>query len=250
MDKKVSDIDWQDMVNAELRTVGPKTVKNAWGLVRSSLTDRKLPAPEIKLPQVPVKEIPFLQPEEIIPFCGAIKGDMAEIAVLLELQGLRRSEVKGLDWENIDLKNKKIKIRGARVQNKDGHFVHKETNKNVTSTRTVPIMIPQLLEALTAVKNKTGPVVLISTSTMLKHTNNACRAAGVTIVGNHGLRHSFASLGYHLGLSERQLMDLGGWADYMTMHKIYIRLAEADKRAANNAVFDFFKNANENANAV
>ena len=54
-------------------------------------------------------------------------------------------------------------------------------------------------------------------------------------------------------------MEHGGWADYMTMHKIYIRLAEADKKAANNAVFEFFKtrgekvlaedeNANVNAN--
>ena len=34
---------------------------------------------------------------------------------------------------------------------------------------------------------------------MLTHTKAACERAGVTVVGNHGLRHSFASLGYHLG---------------------------------------------------
>lgn len=259
MERKVSDIDWQRMVNIELKTMSAKTVKNAWGLVHAAVSDKGFSVPDVKLPQVSVKEIPFLQPDEIIPFCDAIKGDIAEIAVLLELQGLRRSEAKGLYWKNVDLKASQIKIRGARVQNKNGEFVHKDTNKNVTSVRTVPIMIPQLLEALNAVEDKTGPVVMVSENTMLRHAKEACKAAGITIVGNHGLRHSFASLGYHLGLSERQLMELGGWADYMTMHKIYIRLAEADKKAANNAVADFFKNrgedktekaenANENAN--
>lgn len=251
MEKKVSNIDWQRMINFELQTKSAKTVKNAWGLVHAAVSDKGVHLPDIKLPQVPVKEIPFLQPEEIIPFCDAIKNDIAEIAVLLELQGLRRSETTALNWENIDLKGKKIKIRGARVQNKDGGFVHKDTNKNTASARTVPVMIPQLLDALGAVENKTGPVVLVSENTMLRHAKRACEAAGVTVVGNHGLRHSFASLGYHLKLSERQLMELGGWSDYMTIHKIYIRLAEADRNAANNAVSDFFKsrgNANENAN--
>lgn len=260
MDKPARKIDYQEMITEELKTKSAKTVKNAYGLVHAALTHAKIPAPDVKLPQVPVKETPFLQPDEIMPFCDAVKGDIAEIAILLELQGLRRSEVKGLDWSNVDLKRKLIRIRGARVQNKDGEFVRKDTNKNQSSARTVPIMIPQLEASLKAVADKTGPVVTVAENTMLRHTKEACERAGVTVVGNHGLRHSFASLGYHLGLTERQLMDLGGWSDYMTMHKIYIRLAEADKDAANNAVAAFFKgasqqsqkqaskNANENAN--
>ena len=253
MDKPVRKIDYQAMINDELKIVGEKTVKNAWGLVHASLRLANVPVRDIKLPQVPVKEAPFLQPDEVMPFCEEIKGDIAEIAILLELQGLRRSEVKGLDWSNVDLKRKLIQIHGARVQNKDGEFVRKDTNKNKTSARPVPIMIPQLEAALRAVPEKTGPVVTVAENTMLRHAKEACKRAGVTVVGNHGLRHSFASLGYHLGLTERQLMDLGGWADYQTMHKVYIRLAQMDKAAAGSAISAFFseklkENANENAN--
>ena len=72
-------------------------------------------------------------------------------------------------------------------------------------------------------------------------TQKECRReAGVTVVGNHGLRHSFASLGYHLGISERQLMELGGWSDYQTMHKIYIRVAQSSEEAAKNKISEFF----------
>lgn len=241
MDKPVGKIPWQEMINAEVSKCSAKTLSNSWGLVRSSLADAGIPVPNVELAAVPVKEIPFLQPEEIKLFCEAIKGDIAEIGLLLELQGLRRSEALGLDWKDVDLKNKTIFVHGSRVQNKDGQFVNKDTAKNKSSSRRIPIMIPQLEDALSAVKLKQGRVVTVAENTMLKHTKEACKIAGVTVVGNHGLRHSFASLGYHLGISERQLMEMGGWSDYTTMHKIYIRVASKDKEAANNAISDFFK---------
>ena len=244
-----SKIDFQQMVNDEIGEVSEKTLQNAWGLVASSLRDAGIHVPSVKLPKVPVKEIPFLQPEEIKPFCKAVAGTSAEIPALLELHGLRRSEALALEWKDIDLKRKLIHIRGAVVRDSDGEYVRKETNKNRSSTRTIPIMIPQLSDALKAVEDKTGRVVVISGDAMNAGVKRACERAGVTGVTNHGLRHSFASLGYHLGISERQLMQLGGWADYHTMHKIYIRVSESSEKAAENKITDFFKeNANQNAN--
>ena len=239
------------MVNAEVGKIGAKTLKNAWAFARCALKEEAGISAVAKLPQVPIKEIPFLQPEEIIPFCDAMRGNIAEIPAMLELHGLRRSEALGLNWQDVDLRRGLLHVRGAVVQNKNGAFVKKATNKNATSTRTVPIMIPQLAEALAAVEKKTGAVVQIAANTMLRNVKETCRENGLTVVGNHGLRHSFASLAYHLGISERQLMELGGWANYMTMHKIYIRIAAADERAAQNAISDFFRNrgnANKNTN--
>lgn len=245
----VKDIrDWQAVINAEAAEVSPKTVKCAWGFLTKAMRSEGLSVPSVRLPQVPVKEIPFLQPDEIKPFLTAIEGNIAERAALLELHGLRRSEVLGLDWKDVDLKKDLIHIRGATVQNKDGAFVKKETNKNKSSTRTIPIMIPRLHDLLDAETNKKGSVVTIAANTMLRNIKDVCAGAGLTQVGNHGLRHSFASLGYHLGISERELMQLGGWSDYMTMHKIYVRVAACDEKAAQNKIAEFFKNANENAN--
>lgn len=44
----------------------------------------------------------------------------------------------------------------------------------------------------------------------------------------HGLRHSFASLAYHLRWTEKTTMRLGGWATPDVVHEIYTHLAHQD----------------------
>ena len=237
--KKLSTIKWQQMINDELEDVSEKTVKNAWGFVTPSLKSAGFPVPEVKLAKVPVNEIAFLQPEEIKPFCEALKGRSFEIPALLELHGLRLSEVLALDWSNVDCDKWIMTIKGARVRGSSG-MVDKATNKNETSTRKVPIMIPQLKDAMNAVTDKTGRVAHMNQSALLKDVKRTCKRAKVTEVTNHGLRHSFASLCYHQKISERQLMQWGGWADFQTMHRIYIRLAASAETEAAKTMEQFF----------
>ena len=256
--KKLPQIEWQQMIDDELKLVSEKTVRNAWGLVTASLKNINYPVPKVRLSPVPVNEIPFLQPEEIAPFCNAVKGRSYEIAALLELHGLRLSEVRGLDWENVDLKNNMITVKGAKVRSLDGD-IYKPQNKNKSSSRPVPLMIPQLIDALKAVPNKTGPVVTIRGGTLLDDIKRACIKAGVTVVSNHGLRHSFASLCYYLDIPERQIQEWGGWKDSIILHRIYIRLAASMETENQKTFTKFFKtkkagpkprnkNANKNAN--
>lgn len=241
LDKKLSEIKWQAMIDDELKLVGEKTVSNAWGLVRPSLKHIGYPVPKVKIAPAPVKEIPFLQPEEIKPFCEAVKGKNYEIAALLALHGLRMSELKALDWKDIDLKNGVINVRGAFVKGPDG-FVDKETNKNRTSTRPVPIMIPQLTTALKEADPKQGRVVTIHPSVLLRDVKRACKHANVTEVTVHGLRHSFASLCFYLKIPNRQIKEWGGWKNDITLNRIYIRLA-ASMKTENKATFTkFFEN--------
>ncbi len=240
LDTPVGQIKWQQMIDDELKIVSEKTVKNAWGLVRPALKNLGYPVPDVKLATVPVKEIAFLQPEEIKLFCKSFKGRSYEIAALLGLHGLRLSEVKGLTWDNIDLKRSTIRVSGAYVKGHDG-FVDKETNKNATSTRTVPIMIPQLKTALEAVENKTGRVVTIFHTSLNRDVQRACDKAKVTKVSFHGLRHSFASLCFHLHIPMEQIQTWGGWSNDATLKKIYIHLAasaETDNKAAFTGFFN------------
>lgn len=247
MGDPIDEIDYQELINEEVKSgVSPKTIKNSWALIAVALKVEHHKSPSVMLPQVPVVHKPYLRPDEIIPFCDAIKGDIAEIASLLELHGLRRSEAAGLDWKDVDLKRELIYVRGALVMGENGP-ISKDTNKNATSTRTVHIVIPQLLDALKSVKEKKGRVVTVSFQTMLRHTKLACERAGVTIVGNHGLRYSCASLAYYLGISERQLMAMCGWADYGTMHKIYVRISEDSVNESFNGLKKFFENRGTDA---
>lgn len=239
LDRPLGQIKWQRMIDDELRKVSAKTVKNGWGLVTPSLKFVGYPVPSVRLAQVPVKETAFLQPEEIKPFCEAVKGRPYEIAALLMLHGLRLSEMKALTWA--DIGKNSIRVCGAYVKGHDG-YVDKDTNKTTLSTRHVPIMIPQLTKALDKKRGKDEEkVVSITGSVLLRDVKRACERAGVTICGNHSLRHSFASLCFYLKIPLEQIQKWGGWEDDKTLKRIYIHLAASAEDDHQKSFSGFFK---------
>lgn len=233
---------WQEVINAEAAICSPKTVKNAWGLIRPAIEAAGVELPKVKLPQLVPKEPVFLTPEQISVFVAAVKGTPVEIPALLGLHSLRRSEIAALDWANIDLKKRIIKVSGAVVPGENWTLVEKPTNKNSASTRAVPIMIPELYDALKAVPDKSGKVVTCYISTIYDWVNKVCDENGLPRLGVHGLRHSFASLAYHVRMSEQAAMQIGGWSDYATMRKIYTHLSTQDINAAANSMSKFYDN--------
>lgn len=241
MQKPISEVsDWQQVINEEALECSPKTLKNAWGLISPALKNAGLSLPKVTLPQVAPKEPVYLSPEQIKTFVAALKGTSVEIAALLGLHSLRRSEIAALDWSNVDLEKGTIKVAGSVVPGENWTLVEKPTNKNRTSTRTIPIMIPELYDALKAVKDKTGKVVTCYISTVYERVNKVCEDNGLPKLGVHGLRHSFASLAYHVRMSEQAAMQIGGWSDYATMRKIYTHLSAQDVKQAENAMSDFY----------
>lgn len=227
MGKRLDDLDrrtLQRMVNDEARVVSPKTVRNAWGLVAASLKDYGVDT-AINLPAVPPAERPWLTADEVLLFCSAVRGQTCEIPALLALCSLRRSEIAALEWNDIDLKAGTINVRRSYVEGSDG-FVEKKTNKTASSTRVVPIIIPQLSEALRRVKDKAGKLTYGHPNTIYTQVNKVCRDAGLPAVGIHGLRHSFASLCHYLGIPEMECARMGGWSDLGTMRKIYTHLSD------------------------
>lgn len=251
-ERRITDIEpgeWQGIVNDEAKLCSAKTLKSAWSFVRCVYRETTRQAlPFVKLPQLVPASRPWLDYEQIQSFITAVAGEPCEIPALLALCSLRRSEIMGMDWKNIDLSANVIRVEGAAVYDDEQKLTRKATNKTKASRRVVPIIIPQLTEALKRERRNTGLLVTCNPNTLWAQINRVCTMAGLPLVGVHGLRHSFASLCYHLGLGEHDVMALGGWDDYNTVHKIYTHLSERDKDAAAQKLRDFFKNANENAN--
>ena len=147
--KRITDVtDWQAVVNREAQLVGPKTLKNAWMLLASAIEHRTGSRPAVTLPQVTRSEHPFLTPEQLGEFLDAVRDTPTELPALLGLCSLRSSEIFGLLWQDVDLKAHTVTVRGALVLDKDGNWIRKETTKTAGSARTVPILMPRLLELL------------------------------------------------------------------------------------------------------
>ena len=229
MEKKIDDIDWQNVIDNE--DCSPKTLQNAWGLIKSAMRYIEMLPPKVELPKVISEERPFLEPEDIPVFLKAIHGTTFELAALLGLHSLRRSELCDLTYDDINLKKQTIRVKGAAVLDKDGHIVHKETNKNETSTRIVPIMIPRLLEILQEQLDggAEGYIIPHHPNSIYGAINAVCEKNNLPLIGCHGLRHTFVSLAFHLQWSIKTTMRVGGYKDDTVVRKIYYHLAQSDK---------------------
>lgn len=233
---------WQRIVNQEAKKCGAKTLKNAWGFLSAVIEDATGRKISVRKPQVVPNELPFLTAEQIPVFLSAIRGKRCEIAALLALSSLRRSEILALHWDDIDLKNNCIYVHGAAVQGTDNALVHRKENKNATSRRTIPFILPQLREAVLSADQSSPLVYTGNPNQIWQSVNRICKREGLPLVGVHGLRRSFASLAYHLGLSEEVTMRTGGWSDIYTMRKIYTKVSEKDILDQGRVYEQFFSN--------
>ena len=237
MGEDVEQINYQRMINEECKKVAPKTVHNAFRLVTASLKHEGIPIPEVNLPQKRKAERPWLDYEQIGTFLIALRGKPYELGALLALHGLRRSEILHLTADDVDTERGLIYVRGASVMGVNNKLTDKDTNKTTSSTRTVNIVIPRLNDVI---KNKNGKLISTNPTTLYGSINKLCAKNGLPEVGVHGLRHSFASLAYHLGWSELTTMREGGWSNPDTVHRIYTHLAAQDANEDIQKMKDFY----------
>lgn len=237
----ITKIDVQRAVNAEAEKVSAKTVANAYGLVRPVLKEYGIDVFGVRLPQIkkPVKQ--YLQMEDIGKLVDAVKGDSCEIPILLAVWlGMRRSEIIGLCWDCVDIKNSLIHIRRAVVPNENNEWVLKDTAKNESSQRTVecPTYIMEKINALP--RHQNGRLFTMHPDTVRKHIHRACAKAGITDTTVHGLRHTNAAVMKTLGIDDRYAMERGGWSCESTYRKTYSYVFDSKKVEANSAINNFF----------
>lgn len=236
---------WQAAINQELVDgVSAKTVKNVWRLCTGAIRNAGAAVPKVALKRVTPAERQWLRYDQIETFLDAIKGEDCELAALLALHSLRLSELLALKPSNVSLKDRKLHIRGSRVLNSDGLLVYKHLNKTDKSRRDIRIIIPRLEELLKAIPKTQEWVVDSSEKHLYDKINRICAAHDLPPVGVHGLRHSFASLGYHLGWKEMSVMQYGGWSDSQVVRDIYTHNADLDTDA--DTMEEFYKSKNQN----
>lgn len=237
----IMSVDWQKAVSEDARHYSPKSVHNAWGLIASTMRFYGHQPPNVKLPAKESKELPWLNWQQIQAFLEVVYGRPCEMAALLALHSLRKSELLCITPAKVDSAG--IHVDGAKVYVERG-LVEKSTNKTSASKRVVPIMIPRLQELFDASTVAADePYMQQYHHTAYKQINQLCEKNNLPKVGYHGLRRSFASLAYHLGWTERQAMAIGGWDDWQTMHKIYIKLDSSDIDAAAKSMRKFYENS-------
>jgi integrase len=191
-------------------------------LITAALNYAKIKYQDVNLPAVPESDEDFLDHKQVKKFLQAIKGDDCEIAALLALHSLRASEMYHLQAG--DITKDGITVKGATVRDKNNKWIDKDTNKNKTSTRTVPIIIPRLLDIIP----ESGRVVLSRPTAVREHLETICINNKLPVVSLHDLRRTFASLAAYLKWQEETICAVGGWSPGSPIvHKIYIKISDA-----------------------
>ena len=164
----------------------------------------------------------------------AIASPTARLAFALgAFAGLRRSEVLGLRWSDVDLKGSTVTVRRAITRGE-------ETTPKSGDHRVIPIAEPLrvLLEnAAKAKKNPWAPVALTKHSKawgefgLSQAFKRAQKCAGHSGWTFHDLRHFFASELFRKGVPAPVVQMLLGHADLATTQR-YADMVASDLRAA------------------
>ena len=230
--------------------------------LRSAVRQDVIPASpmeRVEPPRVRTTESYFYNNQELKLLYQKIEGNILELAVKLAGSlGMRREEICGLKWENVDLQRHLVLIREARTAY-GATIVQKET-KNRSSVRTLylPDEVYLLLEQEQARQqqerclqsptyNPTDHVILDAKG--VPYSPNALSLAFTRFVKKndlprltfHGLRHTFATIASCQGAS---LFDIGkalGHSTPATTGRIYTHLVDRTHEALVQRVSDALK---------
>lgn len=234
-----------------------QTVRLMHALIRNVLADAEREelvhrnvAKLVRPPSVHREEVHAVTVEEAKRLVGAVRGDRFEALWICALTlGLRRGELLGLRWADIDFTEGLLTVRQA-LQRIDGHLLLVEP-KTSLSRRTVPVPAPTLLalrvyrshqsgERLAAGSSwhDSGLVFVTHSGTPLepRNVNRAWYAvretAGLGAVRLHDLRHSCASFLLAAGASPRTVMKLLGHSQIGLTMNTYTHVLPDVERAA------------------
>jgi integrase family protein len=207
----------QEWVNHYSAAHSPKSVKNAYGLLRAVLNTFK-PHMRISatLPQKLANDLYVPTDNDVktlIEYYSKNDTEMEKAVYLAAYGTMRRSEISALEAE--DIKGSIIRIDKAMVDAGNGIFVIK-TTKTTSSTREVE-MPGFIIEKLPAV----GRVVNLNPNQISGRFQRTFKHLGINIFRFHDLRHYAASMMHALGIPDVYIMQRGGWSSDHVLKKIY-----------------------------
>lgn len=149
-----------------------------------------------------------------------ITGDPYQLEIMLGLCcGLRRGEICGLRWADVDLAGGVIHIAQQRMRLADGRLVDSPP-KSDAGQRVIPI--PRVLRPLLASRAQIGGLVTnLSPEGLTGALRRVEARAGVSHIGLHGLRHTMATNAVRGGASLRVVQQLLGHASFALTARVY-----------------------------
>ena len=226
-----------------------KSVRIIHGVIYGALEQAKKegmiiinPADSVKLPRLEKPEIKFFDSDQVTVFLAAAKESHYFTAYYLELAtGLRRGELLGLRWKDVDLNARTISVNQGLVRTKQGLVFHPPKTKQGKRTISIPVDVAGVLkfhekrqnnfreEAGSAWQKQLTFLSLmpedndlvftneigkpIEPRALTRHFERLLERAGLPNICFHDLRHTFATLCLQQGVDMRTTSENLGHYD-------------------------------------
>ena len=198
----------------------------------------------------PEKQI--LGDDQLETFLKAIKGHeyWCDFFYVEVMTGLRRGEICGLKWQDINFEENKLQVKRSVSVKKGGGVSIGET-KTETGVRSI-LMPPSVADVLqnrkqTAITewvfpNFMHPEQPISPATAYRKLKIILKHAGLPLIRFHDLRHTFATHATHGGVDPKTLAGILGHTNASFTLDTYTHVTSDMQKAASNIVGNIMQN--------
>lgn len=202
----------------------------------------------VKCPKKPEKNTRVLTLDEQEKFLTAAKESINYNHFLFILQtGVRSSELRGLNWDDIDFQNRIIHIRRNITHDSyNNKFITGELKtlsgqRDIPMTQTAYDLLMTIKAQQSAGKQKVisfdfaGNVFLNRNGKLLPNSNynkcleKICNKAGIEKISMHTLRHTFATRCIESGMKPKTLQKILGHANISITMDLYVHVTEDEK---------------------
>jgi integrase len=262
--------------------LSPRSVRYIHAVLRGALEQAKKegmliinPADAVKLPTHEKKEINFFDNEAVSVFLSKAKGTHYFAVYYLELAtGLRRGELLGLRWADIDLHNGTVSVNRGLIRLKGGLAFQAPKTKLAKRTISIP---PGVVAELKAHKVKQAEKQMaagklwkqeqvfldgkaekndlvftneigepVCPRALTRHFERLLKKVGLPKIAFHDLRHTYATLCLQQGVDMKTTSENLGHFDPGFTLSVYSGVTNKMKQEATDKIGDLLANCLNN----
>lgn len=258
--------------------LSPKTVKNIHNVLHKALKQatkpphsliKYNPADAVELPKTTQREMSVLSGDDIVAFLNSLKDDWHYPIFYVDIfSGLRRGELLGLQWKNIDFDNKTITVTAQiqRERKKGGKLRLVPLKNDRPRTIYPPPSVFEILKEHKDLQDALREKIICNDGTwedndavftnekggwlegsaVYRSLQRHLKKLGIDNVRLHDLRHTYATVSISEGVDIKTLQESLGHHDPGFTLRVYGHAVDTMKRNAADKMEAYTKRININ----